>query len=657
MIRIDSLVLARGARRLLEGASLAVHAGQKVGLVGSNGCGKSSLFALLLGELLPDAGNVSMPSSWVTAHVAQELPALERPAREFVIDGAAELRTLEAALAAAEGDGHAAGELHARLAQINAHAAPARAAVLMAGLGFSESDAARPVGEFSGGWRVRLQLARALMARSDLLLLDEPTNHLDLDAVIWLEQWLGSYRGTLLVISHDREFLDNVVNAVCHMTQARLRLYAGGFGDFERARAEEVARQAALRASQERHVAQLESFVARFRAKATKARQAQSRLKALDRIRLVARVQADEPFEFSFDDPGEATDPLLVLEDCAAGYGAAPVIAGVDLQIRPGARIGLLGRDGAGKSTLTRLVAGRLAPCAGERREGRGVRIGYFTQHTLEQLREDDSPLGHLARLEPAAREQDLRDFLGGFGFRGDDALRPCGPMSGGEKARLCLALLCRGRPHLLLLDEPTNHLDMAMRGALTLALQSYPGAVLLVSHDRTLLRGGVDEFLLVSDGGVQPFDGDLDDYRAWLLARRDGVPAPAPGPAPSRRAQRRAEAEARNRAASQRRPVQSRLETVEREMARCEAGKRALETCLAAPDIYDAAKRDVLAKALREQGRIGAQLAALEEEWLALQEQLEILAAAAQVAEASGTPPGLRTQIAVNESSPEKTS
>ena len=634
MIRIEALTLSRGVRRLLEGASLAVHPGHKVGLIGPNGCGKSSLFALLLGELLPDAGSVAIPPSWTVAHVAQELPALERPAREFVIDGDAELRRLQAALAAAEaaGDGVALGELHARIAEIDGHAAEARAAVLMDGLGFAEADAVRPVGEFSGGWRVRLQLARALMARSDLLLLDEPTNHLDLDAVVWLEQWLQAYRGTLLVISHDREFLDNVVDAVCLVSEGRLRLYAGGFGDFERARAEEMAQQNALRARQERDIARLEGFVARFRAKATKARQAQSRLKALDRIRLVARAQADAPFEFAFDDPGEAADPLVTLDDCAAGYGAVPVLSGVRLEIRPGARIGLLGRNGAGKSTLTKLVAGRIAPCAGQRHEGRGVRIGYFTQHTLEQLRADDSPLGHLARLEPAAREQDLRDFLGGFGFRGEDALRPCGPMSGGEKARLCLALLCRAQPHLLLLDEPTNHLDLNMRGALTLALQSYPGAVLLVSHDRSLLRAAVDEFLLVADGRVAPFDGDLDDYRAWLLDRRAGPQATggeAPVAAASRRDQRRAEAEARNRAASQRRPVEVRLKAVEQELARLEAEKRALETRLAAPDIYEASRREALSEALREQGRLGGQLAALEEEWLGLHEQLERMAAA----------------------------
>jgi ATP-binding cassette subfamily F protein 3 len=627
MIRLAGVTLQRGTRILLEGAHLTVHAGQKVGVIGPNGCGKSSLFRLLLGTLHADAGDVSLPPKWVVAQVEQEVPALDRAAIDFVVDGDAELRAIEVELlqAEAQGDGERLGELHARFAEIGAHAAASRAATLMAGLGFASADHGRPVREFSGGWRVRLQLARALMARSDLLLLDEPTNHLDLDAVIWLEQWLGSYQGTLLVISHDREFLDNVVTAVCHFDQRTLKLYPGGFTAFERIRAEQLAQQNATHDRQVREIAKLEAFVARFRAKATKARQAQSRLKALDRIELVARAQADAPFDFAFADPGGAADPLLVLDDAQAGYGRHVVLSGLALTIRPGSRIGLLGRNGAGKSTLTKLLAGTLPPLAGARHEGKGLRIGYFAQHQLDQLRADDTPLGHVTRLDPAAREQDLRDFLGGFGFRGDAALLPVGPMSGGEKARLSLALIVYRRPHLMLLDEPTNHLDLQMRGALTLALQSFAGALVLVSHDRSLLRAAVDEFWLVADGVARPFDGDLEDYREWLTSR--SVPAKADDggrDAPNRREQRRQEAEARAQAAALRKPLETKIKTIEQEMARLEQEKQHLETRMAAPDLYAPERKDTLKACLLDQARIAGRLAELEESWLALHDELD---------------------------------
>jgi len=559
--------------------------------------------------------------------VEQEVPALERGALDFVIDGDAELRTIESDLAAAEvdGDGVRLGELHGRLAEIGAHSAPARAATLMAGLGFATSDHPRPVREFSGGWRVRLQLARALMSRSDLLLLDEPTNHLDLDAVIWLEQWLGSYPGTLLVISHDREFLDNVVTAVCHFDNRALKLYAGGFTAFERTRAEHLAQQNITHDRQVREIEKLEAFVARFRAKATKARQAQSRLKAIDRIELVARAQADSEFDFSFADPGGAADPLLVLDDVSAGYGDNVVLGGLTLTIRPGSRIGLLGRNGAGKSTLTKVLAGTLAPLSGARHEGRGLRIGYFAQHQLDQLREDDTPLGHFTRLDRRAREQDLRDFLGGFGFHGDAALLPVAPMSGGEKARLSLALIVYRKPHLLLLDEPTNHLDLQMRGALTIALQSFPGALVLVSHDRSLLRAAVDEFWLVADGAARAFDGDLEDYREWLSAAAAPVRTEATArEAPNRREQRRQEAEARAQAAAQRKPLENKLKAMENQIAQLEREKAHLETRLAAPDLYAPERKDALKVCLLEQARIVGRLAELEANWLSLQGELE---------------------------------
>ena len=631
MIRITRLTLRRGTKCLLDAASVTLHAGQRVGVVGANGCGKSSLFALLRGELAPDAGDATLPASWVVAHVAQEVPDLARSALDFVVDGDAELRSVEADMAAAAGDGHRLGELHARYADIGGHGAQARASVLMSGLGFSAADAGRSVREFSGGWRVRLQLARALMCRSDLLLLDEPTNHLDLDAVFWLENWLRSYRGTLLVISHDREFLDQVVQSVCHFDQGSLRLYAGGYSAFERARAEVLSHQQALFERQQRQIAHLQSFVERFRAKATKARQAQSRLKALDRMEVVARVQAATPFAFEFAEPGGAADPLLLLDGVAAAYGDHEVLAGVELSIRPGARIGLLGRNGAGKSTLVKLLAGTLEPSRGRRLPGRDVRIGYFAQHQVDQLRGDDTPLGHLQRLDPLVREQDHRDFLGGFDFRGDMALAPVGPMSGGEKARLALALVIYRRPHLLLLDEPTNHLDVDMRNALALALQSFTGAMVLVSHDRALLRAAADEFLLVAGGRVEPFDGDLDDYRAWLerAAAAAGQSAgEGGGEGGNRRDQRRQEAQERQRLSALRKPIETRLQAVESALHRAETRLKALESRLADPDIYDMAARAELQACLLEQAGLKRDAEALESEWLELHEKLEAVTA-----------------------------
>jgi ATP-binding cassette subfamily F protein 3 len=635
MIRLSNLTLRRGVKVLLEHAALAIHAGQRVGVVGGNGCGKSTLFALLQGGLEPDEGDADMPASWVIAHVAQEVPDLARSALDFVMDGDAELRSLEAEMVAAGDDGQKLGELHARFSDIGGHGAVSRASVLLDGLGFSPADWQKSVREFSGGWRVRLQLARALMCRSDLLLLDEPTNHLDLDAVFWLEQWLRGYRGTLLVISHDREFLDNVVQAVCHFDQRALKLYPGGYSAFERARAEQLSHQQAMYERQQREMAHLRSFVERFRAKATKARQAQSRLKALDRMTVVAQVQVATPFSFEFADPGRASDPLLSIEAGAASYGDTEVLGGVELVIRPGARLGLLGRNGAGKSTLVKLIAGSLALSRGSRQIGRDVRIGYFAQHQLDQLRPDDTPLGHLQRRDPLVREQDHRDFLGGFDFRGDAVLAPVGPMSGGEKARLALALITYEKPHLLLLDEPTNHLDMDMRNALTIALQSFTGAMVLVSHDRSLLRATADEFWLVAGGRVRPFDGDLDDYRAWLESPElQGHAAPvAPstaGEGVGRRDQRRAEAEARQKLSALRKPIEKRLKEVETALAAAESELRTLESRLAAPDIYEPGRKAELQECLMRQSALRAQADGLEQEWLELQEKLEAVAATA---------------------------
>jgi ATP-binding cassette subfamily F protein 3 len=630
LIQLRKLSLARGARLLIEEASCQIHSGQKLGVVGANGCGKSSLFALLRGELHAESGDLELPPAWVIAHVAQETPALPQPALEFVLDGDAELRQVEAEIAAAEAahEGERLAHAHEQLLGIDGYAARARAAALLHGLGFSDDRFDQLVASFSGGWRVRLNLARALMCRSDLLLLDEPTNHLDLDAVIWLEQWLRDYRGTLLLISHDRDFLDAVAGSIGHIENRRLKLYSGNYSAFERARAEQLAVQQALYEKQQREVAHLERFIARFRAKATKARQAQSRIKALARLEEVTPAHVDSPFDFRFLEPAASPDPLLLLEQVQLGYGDQPLLRGVELTLRPGERVGLLGRNGAGKSTLIKALAGELALHAGQRLEGKGLAIGYFAQHQLEQLRLDESPLWHVQRQEPQAREQDLRDYLGGFDFRGDMAQARVENFSGGEKSRLALALLIRRRPNLLLLDEPTNHLDLEMRHALTLALSEYEGAVVLVSHDRHLLRSTVDRFVLVADGGVVAFDGDLDDYRAWLDSQRAlGASGEAPSGA-RRRQQRREEAEGRARRGARERPLRREIETLERDLACWNAEKAQLEVSLGDAAIYQDANAAALKEALRRQAELARSIDAAEERWLALHEQLENLRA-----------------------------
>jgi len=625
VIQLRNLTLARGARPLIEGATLQIHPGQKVGVVGANGCGKTSLFALLRGELHPDTGDLELPPRWVIAHVAQETPAIAVPALEFVLDGDAELRQVEAEIAQAEAahDGERLAHGHELLRNIDGYGARARASALLHGLGFSDGQFLQPVASFSGGWRVRLNLGRALMCRSDLLLLDEPTNHLDLDAVIWLEQWLKDYRGTLLLISHDRDFLDNVAGSIAHIEGRRIKLYTGNYAAFERARAQHLAAQQAMFDRQQREIAHLHRFIDRFRAKATKARQAQSRIKALARLEEVAPAHVDSPFSFGFLDPAASPDPLLMLEDGSVGYAGNPVLERVALVLRPGERVGLLGRNGAGKSTLIKTLAGELPLLGGTRLEGKGLAIGYFAQHQLEQLRPDESPLWHLLRLEPQTREQDLRDYLGGFDFRGDMATAAVGSFSGGEKSRLALALLIRRRPNLLLLDEPTNHLDLEMRHALTLALSEYEGAVVLVSHDRHLLRSTVDRFLLVADGGAAAFDGDLDDYRVWLDAQR-GVQESGAAAAPNRKQQRREEAEERERRSSRRRPLQREIEQLDRQLAQWGDEKRDLETLLADPATYGSTDTAALRDTLRRQSELMRQIEALEERWLALHAELE---------------------------------
>ena len=624
----------RGVKVLLEAASFQLHPGHKVGLIGANGAGKSSLFALLRGELQQEVGDLEIPPNWVIAHVAQEMLALSQSAIEFTLDGDAELREVEAALISAESNhqGEKIADLHHRLTDIEGYSARARAAALLDGLGFAQIDLARPVSEFSGGWRVRLNLARALMCRSDLLLLDEPTNHLDLDAVYWLESWLREYRGTLLLISHDRDFLDAVVNNVLHIEQQRITLYRGGYSDFERQRAEKLALQQAMFEKQQRKVAHLHSYIDRFRVQATKARQAQSRIKALERMEMISAAHVDSQFSFEFRAPVAAPDPLLVLDDVDAGYEAKTILKKAVLAIRPGERLGLLGKNGAGKSTLIKLLAAELKPLAGKRVEGKDLKIGYFAQHQLEQLRPSESPLQHMLLLDPNTREQEHLNYLGGFDFKGDMARSPITNFSGGEKSRLALALLIWTRPNLLLLDEPTNHLDLEMRHALTLALQDYEGGVILVSHDRALLRASCDNFVLVANGQVTPFDGDLDDYKQWLASQKAVNISAAPLLAfeagqenknTNTYAQQKQERQARIVA---RRPLIKETEVLEKQLEKHSIEKIKLDERAQEAALYDIENKTELQNLLKRQAELNSLIENAEMRWLELHEQLETL-------------------------------
>ena len=632
MIQFRNLTLARGARELVADASLQIHAGWRIGLTGANGSGKSSLFALLRGELAPERGDCGIPAAWRIASVSQETPALDIPAIECVLDGDTELRAIEGALADAENAhaGERIAELHARMQDIGGWSARARAAALLSGLGFSDADFSRPVREFSGGWRMRLNLAQALVSRADLLLLDEPTNHLDLDAVVWLEQWLSDYRGTLLVVSHDRDFLDGCVTHIAHIQSAKLTLYTGNYSAFEDARAAQLAAQQANFEKQARVIAHMESFVARFRAQATKAKQAQSRLKALARMERIAAAHVDAPFDFHFPQPARSPDTLLALDRVSVQYGERRVLDGVELVLRPGARIGLLGPNGAGKSTLVKLLAGELQPAEGRRSEGRGLAIGYFAQHQLEQLRPAESPLQHLLREEPQTREQELRDYLGGFDFRGTMADSPVAPFSGGEKSRLALALLVRRRPNLLLLDEPTNHLDLEMRQALTAALAEYEGSLVLVSHDRALLRTVCDDFLRVCDGRVEAFDGTVEDYIAWLAAHRAaqaaaGSAAPAQDKVARREARESAAAERQQKLAA-RRPLLKETGTLEKNLAQWQQEKQKIDAQLADPAFYANPDPARLRELTTRQQQLAQDIDTAEQRWLEAQAELEAL-------------------------------
>ena len=662
MIRFLQVSLMRGIKPLLEQVDVTLNPGDKIGLIGANGAGKSSLFAMMRGELHPDQGEIDFPAKWRVAYVAQETPPLDRAALDYAIDGDATLRKLEAELAYLESqpetteNGIAIGNMYSALADADAYTVQSRGEQLLLGLGFTLDQMQQPVASFSGGWRMRLNLAQALMCPSDLLLLDEPTNHLDLDAIIWLEDWLKRYAGTLLIISHDRDFLDEVVNVVVHIDERKLKRYSGNYSSFERQRAAQMILAAGALEKQQRKRAHLESFVNRFKAQASKARQAQSRMKALAKMEELAPLRAAAEFSFEFREPLSAPNPLLVMEDVDAGYKIEDeatgdithktIVNGIKFSLQIGQRIGLLGQNGAGKSTLIKTIAGELMPLTGDATMGKGLNIGYFAQHQVEMLRHDESPLWHLSKIAPTTREQELRNFLGGFNFPGNMVTASIAPFSGGEKARLALALIVWQRPNLLLLDEPTNHLDLETREALTEALAQFEGTLVVVSHDRHLLRATTDEFIIVADGKLQPFDGDLDDYKDWLFKTKLGKgtdvlpaagkanktdfpvvsPVAAAAPAVPVRDKRK-EAEDRQKTAALRKPIENKIKRQEEQIAKRNAQKAETDAKLGEPTIYDTANKAKLKQLLADQTFFTKDLAQLEAEWLDLQDQLEKLA------------------------------
>ncbi|MFQ3236203.1 MAG: ATP-binding cassette subfamily F protein 3 [Paraglaciecola sp.] len=623
MIQFSDLSLMRGSKMLLQETNAVVYPGHKAGLIGANGCGKSSLFALIRNELHPDHGECTIPKDWQVVSVAQETPAVSRSAVDYVVDGDKRYRALQMELAEAETahQGEKIAILHGQLETAGAYDIEARAATILAGLGFASDTIHKKVTEFSGGWRMRLNLAQALLCRSDLLLLDEPTNHLDLDAVIWLEKWLQRYAGTLLLISHDKSFLDSTVNEIISVEKHQLVSYRGNYDAFEKQRAERIRLQGLQFEKQQDKIAHLESFINRFGAKASKAKQAQSRVKQLAKMENILPVLAESNFTFEFFSPPKLPNPLVKIEKVQVGYDSTIILEHLHLNLVPGSRIGLLGRNGAGKSTLIKLLAGEKQPSHGLYETSAGLRIGYFAQHQLEYLRGGESAIAHIQRLDPKATEQSLRDFLGGFGFRGDEAFSNVAPMSGGEKARLVLALTVYQKPNLLLLDEPTNHLDLDMRHALNIALQGFEGAMVLVSHDRFLLSSVCDDFYLVDNRRVTMFDGDLDDYREWLLTSQSGTSVPeTKEPKIDRKNLKRLEAEFRQ--ATQ--PLRKQLIQQEKGMSELQNKLQVLEKKMADPDLYNAENKAKLKQLLAEQAEHKISLGDMEMSWLETQEELE---------------------------------
>ncbi|WP_293276544.1 ATP-binding cassette domain-containing protein [Neisseria sp. oral taxon 014] len=627
MIELKNLTLQRGSKLLLDKANLTVSPQRRVGLVGRNGTGKSSLFALIKGEIAQDGGDVLLPAHWKLASVAQETPALDISALDYVLQGDGELQLFQTALheAEAKNDGMKQAEYHAKLEEIDAYSAPARAAKLLSGLGFSQEEHGRPVKSFSGGWRMRLNLAQALMCRADLLLLDEPTNHLDLETVLWLENHLSGLPCTQIIISHDRDFLNATTTQTVELSDQKLTLYGGNYDFYQAERARRLAQQQAAYLKQQAQIKHLQSFIDRFKAKATKAVQAQSRMKALDKLERIAPAHFDSGFSFEFDSPAHLPNPLLQLEKADLGYGGEPVLHGIDLSLESGARYGLLGVNGSGKSTFIKTLAGELNVLSGRIVRSDKLNIGYFAQHQLDTLRPDQSPLWHIQKLSPDVREQEIRNFLGSFNFVGDAALQKTEPFSGGEKARLALAMIVWQKPNLLLLDEPTNHLDLDMRHALTLALQSFQGALIVVSHDRSLLEATTDSFLLIEQGRLKTFDGDLEDYRRYRLAQENAAAAPAASAqSRNRKDAKRVEAQIRQEKARLGKPLQQKIDQAEKEMAALGEIQTACEAFLAQEDAYSDANKAKLQQTLAQLAETKVKLSELEESWLGWQEELE---------------------------------
>ncbi|MBT6350705.1 MAG: ATP-binding cassette domain-containing protein [Halieaceae bacterium] len=633
MIILEDIALRRGQKLLFSDASATLQPGQKIALIGGNCSGKSNLFALLLDELQTDAGDIRGLKGLRISHMAQETATSELTARDYVIAGDAVLYAVlqDLAKADAAGEFERSATLHQQMEELDGYSAERRAEQLLLGLGFQRDQMDTPMASFSGGWRIRLNLARALMAPSDLMLLDEPTNHLDLDTTLWLQSWLQGYRGTLLMISHDRDFIDATCGRTLEIAQQTLTAYRGGYSDYERQRAEKMAQQQAQYEKQQRRITDIEDFVRRFRAKATKARQAQSRLKELERMQKVAQAHIDSPFSFSFPAPGKVSDPLLTLSDASLGHGEHAVLSRVSVSLSPGDRIGLLGKNGAGKTTLLKSLMGELPLMGGERTEGAHLQIGYFDQQQLEVLDLDASPFLHIQRLSPKSRDQEILDFLGGFDFRGDRAREAIRPFSGGEKARLALAHVAWQAPNVLILDEPTNHLDLDMRHALEVALQDYAGAIVLVSHDRHLLRNSVEQLLLINNGSVTDYAGDVETYEKWVLSSN---PSEAPAPAPNVTTEDPGDRKARRQAAAnqraQRQPLKKSLRQLEQRIEKGQQSLQALQAQLADGDLYSENVGTELAELMKQEGQLKRELAAVENEWLEQQEMLEALDTAA---------------------------